>query len=158
MRWPISSRTTQSEGLYHYDAIGRLQDTALERERTKDTVVSDIGQYIHLGPLGTAFLPTDKPRVLLIDEIDKSDIDLPNDLLNIFEEGEFEIPELRRIARNEEAKIIEIYSDKRKNLRVPIHEGIVRCHTFPFVVLTSNGERKFPHFSAALHPSRTSVA
>ncbi len=53
-----------------------------------------IGDYLRLGPLGTALAdsPPNRPRVLLIDEIDKSDIDLPNDLLNIFEEGEFEIP------------------------------------------------------------------
>jgi hypothetical protein len=48
--------------------------------------------------MGRSSLPSEKPRVLLIDEIDKSDIDLPNDLLNIFEEGEFEITELARIA------------------------------------------------------------
>ena len=47
----------------------------------------DIGRYIQLGPLGTALLPFPRPRVLLIDEIDKSDINLPNDLLNLFEEG-----------------------------------------------------------------------
>lgn len=59
--------------------------------------VQDIGRYLRLGPLGTALLPSRRPRVLLIDEIDKSDIDLPNDLLNIFEEGAFEIPELTRL-------------------------------------------------------------
>lgn len=140
LRWPITSRSTLADGLYRYDAIGRLQEASMERERARD--VPDIGQYIQLGPLGTAFLPTLRPRVLLIDEIDKSDIDLPNDLLNIFEEGEFEIPELRRLAKD--TKVVEIYYDKRNNFKVPIYEGQVRCHAFPFIVLTSNGEREFP--------------
>ncbi len=52
----------------------------------------DIRSYVRLGPLGTALMPTDRPRVLLVDELDKSDIDLPNDLLDVFEEGEFKIP------------------------------------------------------------------
>ncbi|HVB24715.1 MAG TPA: MoxR family ATPase [Ktedonobacteraceae bacterium] len=142
LRWPITSRSTLADGLYHYDAIGRLQEASMERERVKDSLVPDIGQYIQLGPLGAAFLPSQKPRVLLIDEIDKSDIDLPNDLLNIFEEGEFEIPELRRLAKD--TRSVEIYFDKRNNFKVPIPEGLVRCHAFPFVILTSNGEREFP--------------
>ena len=93
LNWPITSRSTLAQGLYRYDAIGRLRDT--RRGKGKDE--EEIGRYIHLGPLGTAFLESTVPRVLLIDEIDKSDIDLPNDLLNIFEEGEFEIPELVRL-------------------------------------------------------------
>ncbi|MFM6814789.1 MAG: AAA family ATPase, partial [Dolichospermum sp.] len=94
LHWPITTRTTLKDGLYSYDAIGRLQDA---KDKDKDNL-AEIGKYINLGSLGTALLPSEKPRVLLIDEIDKSDIDLPNDLLHIFEEGEFEIPELRRIA------------------------------------------------------------
>nr|WP_326520873.1 MoxR family ATPase [Leptothoe spongobia] len=79
LHWSITTRTTRKEGLYSYDAIARLQDAQLKQEK-------DIGSYITLGPLGTALLPTDhpkRPRVLLIDEIDKSDIDLPNDLLHM---------------------------------------------------------------------------
>ncbi|ETR64776.1 MAG: hypothetical protein OMM_15361 [Candidatus Magnetoglobus multicellularis str. Araruama] len=90
--------------LYQYDAIGRLQDIQIERLKKPDGKIEppDIGQYIRLGPLGTAFIASKRPRVLLIDEIDKSDIDLPNDLLNIFEEGSFEIPELSRIQQKQE--------------------------------------------------------
>jgi MoxR-like ATPase len=77
--------------------------------------------------------------VLLIDEIDKSDIDLPNDLLNIFEEGEFEIPELSRLARAE--VWVRPYEGGPKVL---IPNGRVHCKAFPFVVLTNNGEREFP--------------
>ena len=85
-----------------------------------------------------------KPRVLLIDEIDKSDIDLPNDLLNIFEEGEFEIPELVRIAEKNPVVHVMPTDGKDENDRVPIKKGRVQCHAFPIIVLTSNGERTFP--------------
>jgi MoxR-like ATPase len=80
LQWAITTRSTLQQGLYRYDAIARLQD-AQGKDNTRD-----IGKYIQLGPLGTALLPSPHPRVLLIDEIDKSDIDLPKDLLNIFEE------------------------------------------------------------------------
>lgn len=142
LRWSITSRSTLGEGLCHYDAIARLRDASIEREATKEHAVSDIGQYIDLGPLGKAFLPSKKPRVLLIDEIDKSDIDLPNDLLNIFEEGEFEIPELRRLAKEKDT--FEVYYDKKNNIKIPVRDGYISCHAFPFVILTSNGEREFP--------------
>jgi MoxR-like ATPase len=139
--WPITTRTTLKDGLYRYDAIGRAQDKA-------DTTQS-IEKYIQLGPLGTAFLPSDRPRALLIDEIDKSDIDLPNDLLHLFEEGRFEIPELVRIAKElREVTIRTAYRDKDeptiRDANVKIVEGEVRCQEFPFIILTSNGERDFP--------------
>jgi MoxR-like ATPase len=138
LRWTITSRTTLNDGLYRYDAIGRLQEAQLSKDKNASP---DIGKYLTLGPLGTAMLPSDRPRVLLIDEIDKSDIDLPNDLLNIFEEGEFEIPELARIATEDQpVDVREFQSDNR----VKIDKGKVRCTTFPFVVMTSNGERDFP--------------
>ncbi|EFL34809.1 ATPase central domain-containing protein [Streptomyces viridochromogenes DSM 40736] len=134
LTWPVVSRSTLGEGLYSYDAIGRLQDAQLGHS------TDDIGRYIRLGPLGTALLPWSRPRVLLIDEIDKSDIDLPNDLLNVLEEGEFTIPELERVAdRSPEAFVF-----THEGERVPVTRGRVRCRAFPFVVLTSNGERDFP--------------
>ncbi|MCZ9339185.1 MoxR family ATPase, partial [Streptomyces sp. TRM76130] len=83
------------------DAIARLQDVQIAAQGGYGSAagapgaVEGIGSYIRLGPLGTALLPSDTPRVLLIDELDKSDIDLPNDLLNVLEEGEFPIPELQ---------------------------------------------------------------
>jgi MoxR-like ATPase len=138
LRWTITSRTTLNDGLYRYDAIGRLQEAQLNKDAK---VPPDIGKYLTLGPLGTAMLPSRAPRVLLIDEIDKSDIDLPNDLLNIFEEGEFEIPELARIP--EEQQPVEAREFQSDN-KAKIDKGKVRCTTFPFVVMTSNGERDFP--------------
>ncbi|MDP5314695.1 MoxR family ATPase [Streptomyces poriferorum] len=148
LRWPVVSRTTLLDGLYHYDAIARLQDVQIASHAAAggggagaDSAQS-VGSYIRLGPLGTALLPSDRPRVLLIDELDKSDIDLPNDLLNVLEEGEFAIPELERIADrlpDGEADVLDHDGNK-----VRIKGGRVQCRAFPFVVLTSNGERDFP--------------
>ncbi|MER5464582.1 MoxR family ATPase [Streptomyces sp. NPDC002668] len=141
LRWPITSRTTLKDGLYTYDAIRRLHDVSTAKEH--EDAETDIGRYITLGPLGTALLPRKRPRVLLIDEIDKSDIDLPNDLLNVFEEGEFTIPELERAARNEQTEV-HVSTADRGSTEVPVQEGRVHCHAFPFIVLTSNQEREFP--------------
>ncbi|MGX1881217.1 AAA family ATPase [Streptomyces sp. NPDC055287] len=146
LRWPIVSRSALQDGLYRYDAIGRLQDVQLERAQgaaagpSAAPVSSAIGSYVRLGPLGTALLPSDLPRVLLVDELDKSDLDLPNDLLNALEEGEFAIPELERIADRE--PVVDVLTDDGR--KVPVRGGRVRCTTFPFIVLTSNGERDFP--------------
>ncbi|MGL5940640.1 MAG: AAA family ATPase [Waterburya sp.] len=137
LKWSITTQSTLQEGLYSYDAIGRLQE--IQREGKKDNI-EDIGKYIQLGALGTALFSSDKPRVLLIDEIDKSDIDLPNNLLNIFEEGEFQIPELSRIAK--QCLNIEVQTEDRQT--VTINRGWIRCQAFPCVILTSNGERDFP--------------
>ncbi len=145
LHWPITTRTTRKEGLYSYDAIARLQDAQLKREK-------DIGRYITLGPLGTALLPTDhpkRPRVLLIDEIDKSDIDLPNDLLHLFEDGEFEIPEIVRMAEEiktakQAVRVRTAYTEPGELQWVETRTGRFRCGAFPFVVMTSNGERDFP--------------
>ena len=133
LKWSINTRTTLKDGLYRYDAISRLQDAQLNKG-------TNIGHYVQLGALGTAFLPNKKPRVLLIDEVDKSDIDLPNDLLNIFEEGEFEIPELARIAEQEATVTVRTYD----NQTADITQGRVTCEEFPLVIMTSNGERDFP--------------
>lgn len=144
--WPITTKTDLKQGLYSYDAIGRLQDA-----QSKGGVdnLEEIGNYITLGPLGTALLPSAKPRILLIDEIDKSDIDLPNDLLHVLEEGRFVIPELERIAKKiDRVTVRTAYKDKGKptyeDAYWQILEGQIRCTAFPFVVMTSNGERDFP--------------
>jgi MoxR-like ATPase len=145
--WSINSRTTLHDGLYKYDALGRLNQLGWrigpgDAKEQGD----DIENYLKLGALGTALLPSKRPRVLLIDEIDKSDGDLPNDLLHVLENGWFDIPELERISQN------------RPTVRVPIDpgeggspgqtaevtNGRVQADTFPFVVITSNGERELP--------------
>lgn len=137
LRWDITSRSTLADGLYRYDAIGRMQEAQLNPEGAKI-----IEEFLTLGPLGSSLAPNESnlPRALLIDEIDKSDLDLPNDLLNVFEEGEFDIPELARIA-NPDRHTIKLF---QSNERVSIIRGKLRCNIFPFVVMTSNGERDFP--------------
>lgn len=137
LSWPVTSRSTLREALYQYDALGRLQAEAPQADGAPEAAV---GRYISLGPLGTAMLPWQLPRVLLIDELDKSDIDLPNDLLHVFEEGMFDIPELTRLP--EGADHVEVLTAEGQ--RVPIHRGHVQCLEFPVIVITSNGEREFP--------------
>lgn len=134
LRWHVTSRSTLQDALYRYDAIGRLHAKAIKGGETPS-----ITGYLRLGPLGTALLPNTRPRALLIDEIDKSEIDLPNDLLNVFERAEFEIPELKRLEQN----CVEVREDG-SDRTAKITGGEIRCHEFPFVVLTSNGERDFP--------------
>lgn len=140
LEWRITTRSTLTEGLYSYDAVGRIEQVNLYRAERSKAAVPDIGDYLRLGPLGTALYPREQPRVLLVDEIDKSDIDLPNNLLHVFEDGWFEIPELVRIARKQ-PKVMVLGSDGQV---LEIEDGRVRCSAFPFVIFTSNGEREFP--------------
>ena len=146
LTWPITARSTLKDGLYSYDPIARLQDSQLNKDKPQD-----IGQYITLGPVGTAFLPSFHPRVLLIDEIDKSDINLPNNLLHLFEDGKFEIPELVRWAdksqtakdTDTELQAVKVRTED-KDIKASIVRGRVHCTSFPIVIMTSNGERDFP--------------
>ncbi|MGW3769069.1 AAA family ATPase [Actinomadura verrucosospora] len=141
LHWPITSRTTLRDGLYQYDPLTRLYAAGRHDATGRDAArEEDIGRYIRLGPLGTALLPYRRPRVLLVDEIDKSDIDLPNDLLTIFEKGEYELPELTRRADPG----AEVMTADGPGARVTVTAGTVRCRAFPLVVMTSNGEREFP--------------
>ncbi|MFE6284996.1 AAA family ATPase [Streptomyces sp. NPDC057877] len=139
LRWPINSRSTVREALYQYDAIARLRETTLSRDREEEEPA--IGTFIRLGPLGTALVGTARPRALLIDEMDKGDVDLPNDLLTVFEDGVFDIAELTRLP--EDVTDVEVQTaDHGSTVRV--HRGRVQCEEFPVVVITSNGERDFP--------------
>lgn len=135
LTWPINTKSTLQEGLYHYDAVGRLQAASLARSADQPP---DIGEFLRLGPLGSALLPRARPHVLLIDEIDKSDIDLPNDLLHVFEEGEYEIPELVRLGGRAQVRMHDTEE------RDEIVGGRVQAESFPVVFMTSNGEREFP--------------
>ncbi|MFG3053053.1 AAA family ATPase [Kitasatospora sp. NPDC048239] len=135
LRWHITSRSTLTEALYRYDALGRIHAQRLEGSTGSD----DIAPFLQMGPLGTALLPAGRPRALLIDEIDKSDLDLPSDLLDVLERGEFEVPELARY-REEVVHVREWGGEARH----PVTKGRVRCSGFPFIVMTSNGERDFP--------------
>lgn len=109
--WNIKSTTKAQEGLYVYDTVQRLNDS-----RFGDKDISDIKQYIKLGKLGQAFVSPEQV-VLLIDEIDKADLEFPNDLLNELDEMSFYIPETE--------------------------ETISAVHR-PIVVITSNAEKELP--------------
>ncbi|MEV5685762.1 AAA family ATPase [Streptomyces sp. NPDC052164] len=146
--WSIVSRTTLRGGLYEYDAIGRAQaiaawraggDNGITAPAADATSAPDLGDFVTLGPLGTALLAYGRPRVLLVDELDKSDIDLPNDLLHVLENGSYDIPELVRSSVGE----VSVFTDDPER-RAVIEAGRVECAEFPVVVITSNGEREFP--------------
>ncbi|UCH50978.1 MAG: MoxR family ATPase [Chloroflexota bacterium] len=109
--WNIKSTTKAQEGLYVYDTVQRLNDS-----RFGDKDISDIRQYIKLGKLGEAFASKEEV-VLLIDEVDKADLEFPNDLLNELDEMSFYIPETG--------------------------ETIVATHR-PIVAITSNAEKELP--------------
>jgi len=109
--WNIKSTTKAQEGLYVYDTVQRLYDSQFG-----DHDVSDISHYIKLGKLGEAFV-SDEQVVLLIDEIDKADLEFPNDLLWELDQMSFYIPETK--------------------------ETIVAKHR-PIVVITSNAEKELP--------------
>ena len=130
LHWHINSKSTVESGLYHYDAIARLQDT-----QNKDPQAKQIEKYVKLNPLGIAFGSSQK-RVLLIDEIDKSDIDLPNNLLQLFEDNYFEIDILKRMGKD-----LNLGSEDDKIQSV---DGRIESKVFPIVIMTSNNERDFP--------------
>jgi MoxR-like ATPase len=109
--WNVKSTTKAKDGLYVYDTVQRLNDA-----RFKDKDISDISQYIKLGKLGQSF-KSDEKLVLLIDEIDKADVEFPNDLLNELDEMTFHIPEL--------------------------DEEVAATHR-PIVIITSNSEKELP--------------
>jgi MoxR-like ATPase len=139
LSWPVTSRSQLQHSLYGYDAIGRLQEANLRRLGQQGPPDTSAGQFITLGPLGTALIARERPRVLLVDEFDKGDIDLPNDLLNVLEEGEFPIPELAREEHDEPVRLF-TYDGGSALVR----GGRVRCRAFPIIIITSNGERAFP--------------
>jgi len=151
--WAINSRSTLAEGLYRYDALARLQQIqeqqardpggAAAKKRTRPADATDangLGTFITLGPLGGALAAADAPRALLIDEIDKSDVDLPNDLLNVLDTGSFPIPELQRAAERHPKVTV----NSSTGLPVVVTQGVVSFREYPFIVMTSNGERDFP--------------
>ena len=109
--WSIKSTTKAQEGLYVYDTVQRLYDSQFGEEG-----VDNIGKYIKLGKLGEAF-SSDEQVVLLIDEIDKADLEFPNDLLWELDKMEFFINETKEV---------------------------VKAKTRPIVIITSNAEKELP--------------
>ena len=110
IRWHIKSPPTAQQGLYEYDAVARLRDGQLGDERVKD-----IGNYISRGVLWDAFVADPAP-VLLIDEIDKADIEFPNDLLLELDGMEFFVYETKQLVQAKQRPIMVITSNNEKEL------------------------------------------
>jgi MoxR-like ATPase len=110
LTWHIKSTTKAQQGLYEYDAVSRLRDSQLGDPR-----VSDIGNYIKRGKLWDAFEAETRP-VLLIDEIDKADIEFPNDLLLELDRMEFHVYETGESVRARRRPIVVITSNNEKEL------------------------------------------
>jgi MoxR-like ATPase len=108
--WNIKSSTKAKDGLYVYDTVQRLNDA-----RFKDKDITDIRQYIKMGKLGQSF-KADEKVVLLIDEIDKADVEFPNDLLNELDEMSFHIPELDEEVSANHRPVVIITSNSEKEL------------------------------------------
>jgi MoxR-like ATPase len=108
--WHVKSTTKAQQGLYEYDAVSRLRDSQLG-----DSRVSEIGNYIKRGKLWEAFVSTERP-VLLIDEIDKADIEFPNDLLLELDRMEFHVYETGETIRAARRPVIIITSNNEKEL------------------------------------------
>jgi MoxR-like ATPase len=110
IEWHVKSTTKAHQGLYEYDAVARLRDGQLGDER-----VHDIANYIKRGKLWEAFTSPELP-VLLIDEIDKADIEFPNDLLQELDRMEFHVYETKETIRAVERPIVVITSNNEKEL------------------------------------------
>ncbi|MFC7472821.1 AAA family ATPase [Dankookia sp. GCM10030260] len=110
IEWHIKSTTKAQQGLYEYDAVSRLRDGQLGDER-----VHDIGNYIVRGKLWDAF-EADRPHVLLIDEIDKADIEFPNDLLLELDRMQFFVYETRKTIVAKHRPVVIITSNNEKEL------------------------------------------
>jgi MoxR-like ATPase len=110
LQWHIKSTTKAQQGLYEYDAVSRLRDSQLGDEK-----VRDISNYIVKGVLWQAF-EQGKPSVILIDEVDKADIEFPNDLLRELDRMEFHVYETRQTVRAAVRPIVIITSNNEKEL------------------------------------------
>jgi len=110
IEWHIKSTTRAQQGLYEYDAVSRLRDSQLGDER-----VHDLANYIQRGKLWDAFV-AEKAPVLLIDEIDKADIEFPNDLLLELDRMEFHVYETNEVVKAANRPIVVITSNNEKEL------------------------------------------
>ena len=109
-QWHVKSTSKAQQGLYEYDAVSRLRDSQLGDGR-----VHDIANYIVRGPLWDAF-ESDRPAVLLIDEVDKADIEFPNDLLRELDRMEFYVYETQKLVKARHRPAIIITSNNEKEL------------------------------------------
>ena len=114
LQWHIKSTTKAQQGLYEYDAVSRLRDSQLADVEGSDRV-KDIHNYIVKGVLWQAFT-SEQPVALLIDEIDKADIEFPNDLLRELDQMEFFVHETKTLVKARQRPIIIITSNNEKEL------------------------------------------
>ncbi len=110
LQWHVKSTAKAQQGLYEYDAVSRLRDSQLG-----DARVEDIANYIKRGPVWESF-ESEQPAVLLIDEIDKADIEFPNDLLRELDRMEFYVYETQQLVRAKHRPLIIITSNNEKEL------------------------------------------
>ncbi|PKM84868.1 MAG: MoxR family ATPase [Firmicutes bacterium HGW-Firmicutes-11] len=130
--WSVKSTTKAREGLYVYDTVQRLYDSQFN-----EGDVADIGKYIRLGKLGEAFVAKEQP-VLLIDEIDKADLEFPNDLLWELDRMEFYIHETKETIRAKNRPIVIITSNAEKELPDPF---LRRC-VFHYIAFPDKEQMK----------------
>ena len=130
--WSIKSTTKAADGLYQYDVVRRLYDSELGNEG-----VEDIKRYIKMGKLGEAFT-SDEQCVLLIDEIDKADLEFPNDLLWELDRMEFYIPETDETIKAKNPPIVIITSNAEKELP----DAFLRRCAFHFIEFPDNEQMK----------------
>ena len=110
LQWHVKSTSKAQQGLYEYDAVSRLRDSQLGDGR-----VHDIANYIKRGPVWEAFA-AEAPSVLLIDEVDKADIEFPNDLLRELDRMEFYVYETQQLVTAKHRPVIIITSNNEKEL------------------------------------------
>lgn len=128
--WSIKSSSKVSDGIYSFDHIRRLRDAQLERTREGDRESDNLMAYIDFGPMANALKKAKKgakPPILLIDEIDKADIDFPNDLLLELDQMRFDIPEL--------------LNSKDPQFK---RQGRIVAEAKPLIFITSNEEKDLP--------------
>lgn len=144
--WNIKSTTKAQEGLYTYDAVRRLNDSRFGGED-----VHDIAKYISLGVLGRAFR-SEQPTVVLIDEIDKADIEFPNDLLNELDRMEFAVSETGELVKARHRPLMIITSNAEKELP----DAFLRRCLFHFIAFPQPDQmqiivrRHFPQLETSL--------
>jgi MoxR-like ATPase len=132
--WHIKSTTKAQQGLYEYDAVARLRDSQLGDDR-----VHDIANYIQKGKIWEAFASDEQP-VLLIDEIDKADIEFPNDLLRELDRMEFYVYETQQLVTAKHRPIIVITSNNEKELP----DAFLRRCFFHYIKFPLSGSEEEP--------------
>ena len=135
IHWPVKSTTKATDGLYLYDTVARLYDA-----RFGDGDPKDIRRYIKLGPLGRAFLEStdEKRRVLLIDEVDKADLEFPNDLLHELDRMRFVVSETGDEVVAQARPVVVITSNNEKELP----DAFLRRCVFHFIEFPDRGRMR----------------